>query len=101
MVWGGPESDVFMVLVEPTPDWAADPLIGTVALLRTLDDNEQETGQIAGIEIVGFLDFDRWDLLPDLPMLWEIPGWEPLTLEDLLRREQALLRQHSSVQTLR
>ncbi|MBA2452124.1 MAG: hypothetical protein H0V47_03050 [Chloroflexia bacterium] len=61
-------------------------------MLLTLAEDEQETGEISGIEILDFLDFDRWDAIPTFPVLWQIEGWEPLSMVDLLKREQALLR---------
>ena len=96
ITWPGADIDVIRLFVEPTPDWAADPLEEdtTVAVLRVLDENERYTDQVAGIEIVGFLDFDRWDELPRLDMLWRLPGEEPLPLEELLRRKQRELREH-------
>ncbi len=97
VTWGGPESNVLTLYVEPTPDmWEADdvdPVDFQIFVYRALDENEQETEEIAGVEIIGFLEFDRWDDLPKLPMLWQLPGWEPLPLEDLLKREQKLLRE--------
>ncbi len=95
LLWPGPEIDVLTVFVEPSPKlWAADPdADGTIVVLRALDEHEQETGSVAGVEIVGFLDFDRWTELPDLPVLWKLPDSEPLPLEALLRRAQAELCQ--------
>lgn len=63
------------------------------AVLLELDGEEQETGRVAGFEVVGFLGFQRWDALPDLGILWELPGWEPLPLVELLKRKQQELRQ--------
>jgi hypothetical protein len=67
-------------------------------LLLELDAAERETGRIAGFEVLGFLEFDRWDALPDLDVLWQLPGQEPLPLEALLKREQARLRRHAATQ---
>ena len=36
-----------------------------VLLLRALDDREELSERIAGLEIVGILNFDRWDDLPE------------------------------------
>jgi hypothetical protein len=58
------------------------------AVLLELDENEEETGRIAGFEVVGFLGFTRWDALPDLSVMWQLPGWEPLSLPELLQRKQ-------------
>lgn len=63
------------------------------ALLLELDEAEQETGRIAGFEIPGFLEFDRWDALPELDLLWQLPGQEPLPLNELQKREERRLRQ--------
>jgi hypothetical protein len=78
-----------------------DPLDGypLASLLLELDAAEQETGRIAGFEVLGFLEFDRWDALPKLDVLWQLPGQEPLPLEELLKREQERLRQHVSART--
>jgi hypothetical protein len=43
------------------------------------------------VEIVAFLEFDRWSDLPRLDLLWQMPGWEPLPLDELLRRQQPIL----------
>lgn len=89
------DPDVYMLWVEPTPPlWMADPIDGTglVAILVEQDENEQDTAGIAGIEIIGFLAFDKWDVLPDLPMLWHVPWREPLPLVELLKREQEQVR---------
>lgn len=100
-MWDGPERDILILFVEPTPDlWQVDPDdLYEVLVLRALDENEQETGEIAGVEIMDFLRFDRWEHLPELPMLWQIPGWEPLPLVDVLKREQGLLRENASKAT--
>ena len=63
-----------------------------IAVLRVLDGNDEATGLVAGVEIVGFLDFDGWDDLPKLPMLWQLPGQEPLALDALLRQQQQVFR---------
>jgi hypothetical protein len=93
-MWTGPEKDVLMLFREPTPLWEADPIDEEwqFFVLLTLDDNERETGEVSGIEILDFLTFDRWDAIPDFPVLWEIDGWGPLPMVDLLKREQTLLR---------
>lgn len=66
-----------------------------VILYRALDQNEEPTGPITGIEVIGFLEFDRWDTLPQLDLLWQLPGQEPLPLDELLRRLQRELRQQA------
>ncbi|MBI4319414.1 MAG: hypothetical protein HY675_13075 [Chloroflexi bacterium] len=67
----------------------SDPL---AALLLEVDEAEQETGRIAGFEIIGFLTFDHWESLPKLDVLWQLPGREPLPLDQLLKRVQKELR---------
>src|SRR5215208_1781002 len=92
LTWGGPDDDVLRVFVEPTPEpWGVADFEGDVSLLRALDDRAQATGPLAGVEIAAFLQFDQWGDLPRDP-LWQIPGWEPLPLDVLLKREQAILR---------
>lgn len=96
--WSGPHHDVLVL-------WVDDPSLGEwiatatdderVAVLREADERDRETGRIAGVEIVGFLDFDRWESLPKLGLRWHVPGDEPLPLEDLLRRLQGELRQQT------
>ncbi len=92
--WAGPVVDVLRLFVEPTPGhWGVevceDP---DVVLFRALDECEEPTGEIAGLEIVGFLTFDRWQELPELGLRWQLPGQEPLPLRELLQREQRRLR---------
>jgi hypothetical protein len=75
--------------------WAAEPVkpgSGHIYLYQGLDARRQRTGQLAGVHIVGFLDFDSWGDLPDLPFLWQLPGKEPEPLADLLRAEQQRVR---------
>ncbi|CAN5185673.1 hypothetical protein BH23CHL1_BH23CHL1_21660 [soil metagenome] len=62
------------------------------AVFLTLDENEPETGEITSFEVLGFLGFDRWDALPELPILWQVGDWEPLPIADLLKRRQTLLK---------
>ncbi|MBI4507010.1 MAG: hypothetical protein HY691_15880 [Chloroflexi bacterium] len=93
--------DVLVLRVEnpAVGDWTADPVDGTgmLAVLREVDEHDEATGRIAGVEIVDFLHFDRWDALPKLDVLWELPGQEPLLLDELLKREQRRLRQQAKV----
>lgn len=98
IVWPGPEIDVLRLFVEPGPPlWEADPIDDEFAVFLTLDEDEQETGEIAGFEILGFLGFDRWEALPELPVLWQVADWEPLPIVDLLKREQTLLKKRHLV----
>lgn len=95
-LWWPPEIDVLHLYVEPMPElWMAEPVgeTGLVAIYRELDEREEETGRVAGAEVVGFLDFDSWDDIPDLGLLWQLPGEEPLPLVDLLKRVQLQLRE--------
>lgn len=99
IVWPGPKIDVLRLFMEPVPAlWEADPIDDAFAVYLTLDDNEQETGGIADFEVLGFLGFDRWNALPELPILWQVGNWEPLPIADLLQREQALLREKHSAE---
>ncbi len=97
-VWTGPNIDAFTLFVEPTPAiWAAEPVGDTRAYLyQALDKNRERTGQLAGVHVAGFLDFGRWDELPKLDMLWQLPGREPLPLEALLRVEQQRAREEAA-----
>lgn len=98
--WDGPGRDILYLFVEPTPSpWGVDPDDEfQVLVLRALDENEQETEEIAGVEIMDFLDFDRWEDLPKLLLLWQIPGWEPLPLAEVLKRKQQLLKEEAGKQ---
>jgi hypothetical protein len=102
VMWPGPDIDVLTLFVEPTPAlWQADALDDEwqVFVLRALDATEQETETIAGVQIVDFLSFHRWDALPELPMLWLLPGRRPLPLAQLLRDEQRRLREEANSRT--
>lgn len=63
-------------------------------LLLEVDEHDEETGRIVGVELA-ILEFDRWDALPQLDLLWQLPRQEPLPLDELLRRLQRELRQQS------
>ncbi len=58
LVWDGPAADVLRLFMEPTSE-----LVGAavhdedIVLFRILDEKQEPTGDIVGIEIVGFLDF--------------------------------------------
>lgn len=92
--WGGPTRDVLAVIDVTAPEFSAallddydDP---EVVVYRVLDHDEEPNGDIVGIEIVGFLDFDRWEEIPVLPMRWSIgdgPARSPReALHDLQER---------------
>lgn len=92
-MYAGPGKDVLTLFVEPTPSlWVADPIDDGIAVFRVLDEHGEETGEIAGVEIIDFLTFDRWEDLPDLPMKWQLDGLEPLPLRELLRKIQQTVR---------
>lgn len=95
LVWDGPGVDIIRVFVEPAPPSGAVVHDEDVTLYRALDQNEEPTGPVTGVEIIGFLSFDRWDALPQLDLLWQLPGHEPLPLDELLRRLQRELRQQA------
>lgn len=93
IVWSA-ASHVLMLLREPTPPWRAlpveaDPL---VAVLAAVDEDGRETGEVAGMEIVGFLWFERWDGIPEVPGLWRLPDRKPEPFLELLKGEQRELR---------
>lgn len=94
ITWPGPDLDVLRLHVEPWLNWDAEPVddFGEIAILWEIDDDEERTGRLAGVEVVGFLTFERWHDLPELPVLWELPGEEAAPLVDVLRRVQARLR---------
>jgi len=83
-LWVDPPASRFVP--EPFDD---DPL---ASLLLEVDEVGQETGRIAGVEIA-LLEFDRWETVPDLPLLWQLPGRSPLPLAALLQQVQRELRQ--------
>lgn len=96
MTWTGPKSDVLGLWVRDRTllGWLAVGIGDTdSALLMEADDNDNYTGRVAGVEIIGILTFDEWNQLPDLDILWQVSDWEPLPLIELLKREQAALRQ--------
>lgn len=100
MTWAGPRNDVLTLLTEsPTGDYLAAPADDPdLIIYRVVNESGEPEGSVVGIEIVDFLNFDRWDALPDLDVLWQLPGQEPLPLEALLKREQARLRRHAATQ---
>jgi len=67
----------------------------TDSLLLEVDEHGKETGRIVGIEM-SLLSFDRWDDLPKLDVLWQLPGWKPLPLDKLLKRVQKELRERKA-----
>jgi len=83
------------VFVEPALPSGAVVHDEDLILYRALDQNEEPTGPITGIEVIGFLEFDRWEDLPQLDLLWQLPGQEPLPLDELLKRLQRELRQQA------
>lgn len=93
ITWDGPVVDILRVFAEPAPDAGVEVHDDCVVMFRSLDAEEEPTGDVTGVEIVSFLSYDLWDDLPTLPVLWQLPGWEPLPLADLLKRKQQELRQ--------
>ena len=99
MSWSGSMGDVLSLWVDDprVPSWLTFSTDhDLVALFLEVDEDENETGRVAGLEIVGFLEFEAWDELPDLGLLWQVADWEPLPLVDLLQREQQALRQQQT-----
>ena len=89
MSWSGPERNILIVFVEPRPsDYLAVSIDGESSLFVAVDEDDRETGEAVGAEIIGFLDFDQWDELPDLDLLWQVGDQEPLPLDELLKRKQ-------------
>lgn len=98
--------DVLRLWAEPLiSTWIVDPIddAAEACLFLEVDDPEalepRETGRIAGVEIVGFLEFDAWAALPELQMLWQHGRWEPLPLGVLLQRLQTELRARATTAT--
>jgi len=93
--WGGPERDVLAILPGyPTPDFSGVPLneSGELVAYELLDGAEEPTGEIVGVEIVGFLEFDEWDEIPDLPVRWSINDGPAESPKEALRILQGQLR---------
>ena len=59
-----------------------------IALYHEVTDDQQKrrTGRIAGVEIIGLLEIENWDIAPTLPILWRLYEWEPMPLAALLER---------------
>lgn len=85
-LWAEPSAGHAFV-AEPFDD---DPLN---SLLLELDEDERETGRVAGVEMLGFSEFSRWDTVPKLPILWSLPGRPALPLGVLLRQLQQEIRE--------
>lgn len=92
LLWSDAEGDILTLFVEPlSASWEARSRDQEIYLLDALDENEKKTGRLAGIRIVGFLTFSRWEDLPKLPMRWYVAGYDPLPLAELLQRVQRSL----------
>jgi hypothetical protein len=88
------EGDILTLFIEPlSASWEARSRDQEIYLLDALDESEEKTGQLAGIRIVGFLTFTRWEDLPKIPMHWQVTGYDPLPLAALLQRVQQSLLQ--------
>jgi hypothetical protein len=97
VAWGGPERDVLTLLASPLPPfYAAEPSDadpGFVLYRETeTEDADGALGEVVGLEILDFLGFDQWTLVPSLMQDWQLLGWPPLPLNELLRRLQTKLR---------
>lgn len=57
----------------------------------TDDGRKQRTGRIAGVEIIGLLEFMDWHDVPTLPISWRLYELEPMPLVDLLKQVQILI----------
>ena len=97
IAWAGPVVDAITVFVEPTPSmWVAEPAKpnnGHVFLYHALDSSRRRTGEVAGVHITGFLNFEGWNDIPDLPLLWQLQDREPMSLADILKAEQERVRE--------
>lgn len=95
VIWDGPERDIVTLLSERTPrSYGADVADDDdrVILFRELDECDEATGEIVGLQVEDFLGFDAWAAIPVLPERWQTPGREPLPVVDVLKRLQAALR---------
>jgi len=96
IAWDGPKVDLLRLLPDSGQNIGAEVWDEDVTLFRPLDADESLTGQVVGVEIAGFLSFDRWNDLPKLDVLWQLPGWKPLPLDKLLKRVQKELRERKA-----
>ena len=100
VLWDGPEHDILSLLPEPWQEnFGADPDEDDIRLVlyRRLDEHEEATGEVIGVEILDFLTFERWHALSGMPHQWQIQNDEPLPLPILLRRLQVELRKRANV----
>lgn len=96
LLWSDAEGDILTLFVEPlSASWEARSCNHDqeIYLLDALDEHEKKTGRLAGIRIVGFLTFHRWEDLPKLAPRWHVAGYDPLPLAELLQRVQRSLLQ--------
>ncbi|MGI8552430.1 MAG: hypothetical protein ACR2PL_16820 [Dehalococcoidia bacterium] len=99
IVWE-PGRDTFTLLADEHSRFGfiAEPTNGRFAsMLWEVDEQEQVTGAVAGVEILDFMGFSDWEDLPKLPLLWQVSGSEPLPLDELLKRAQGELRSQDPV----
>jgi len=95
LVWDGAGRDIVTLLLgHPTQHYGADvsEADDRVILYRQLDERQEATGEVVGVEIEDFLEFDHWDALPSVAALWQAPGKPALQLRDLLQQLQGELR---------
>jgi hypothetical protein len=89
--WGGAGHDILSLTPgESVPPFGADPSDedDTLVLYRLLDSHDEATGEIVGVEIDEFLQFNRWDLIPSVDQCWQLPGRPPHSLVDVLKTLQ-------------
>ena|SRR6478735_3335343 len=94
--WRGPKIDIAAVLIvdAPLPNYGAalEDLDESVVYYRALDANDEATGEIVGIEIDDFLNFDHWSVIPAIGNFWQYDGLEPAPPVTMLKRLQKQLR---------
>lgn len=97
--WPGPRINVLRVFRDEALSGEQDTEVldegARVAAFWELDEREERTGRLAGVEIVDFLTFNKWGQLPKSNSYWQLPGWDPLPLSKLLKRKQQELREES------
>lgn len=98
--WGGTDWDIIVVeILARLPPYGADPSEDEASLVfyRLLDGEDEATGEVVGLEIDDFLEFDRWNLIPDTADLWQLGEDVPRPPVDLLKNLQAQLLARTKV----